>query len=341
MYFAKRLSFLTGSGVTLLDGLKIISSQNKSKIKAEIYDLMIRDVSNGYFLSTSMSKLGHFFSPFSIHIIKVGETSGILGQNLEYLAVELARKNELKRKIKSALVYPAFITLATFGITIMLTVYIFPKLLPIFQSIKITLPLSTRILISVSSFIKNYGWWLLAAVLILIAGFAYFHKRSKLLSAAVSFCELKMPIFKNIAKSYALANFCRTTGILLKSGVLITEAVHIAAETSGNAVYRNEFGKLKNMTASGTKLSRLFSENKYLFPDITAQMIAIGERTGNLPDTLMYLAHLHEQEVDEQTKNFAGAIEPVLMMAMGALVGLVAVSIISPIYEITQNLGRV
>jgi type II secretory pathway component PulF len=141
-----------------------------------------------------------------------------------------------------------------------------------------------------------------------------------------------------MAKSYNLANFCRTLGLLLKSGVHLADAMTMIAETTNNLAYRRSFEKISEAIVRGEPMSRQLSRDSNLFPDILPHMVAVGEATGNLSTTLLYLSELHEADVDDLTKNLSNAIEPILMIVMGLLVGFIAISIISPIYGITQNI---
>lgn len=337
-HFAKRLAFLSGSGATLIESLRILKKQNRSKSKEKIYEKMIDDVSNGHYLSSSMKRLSSAFGDFAVNIIQIGEASGVLSQNLNYLADELKKRDDLKRKMRSALIYPIFITISTVGITVLLTAYIFPKLLPIFQSIHVTLPLSTRMLIFISNFFHHY--WLAVFFGSIIVAIAYVGvwRKSEQFRLLIHSFVLRIPIFGGMIKSYSMANFSRTLGLLLKSGVPITQALTITADTASNGAYKREFKKLSKRVESGEKISSCLAESTDIIPDIVIEMIAIGETSGNLGEVLLYLAHFYEGEVDEGTKNFASVMEPMLMIVMGIIVGFVAVSIITPIYEVTKNL---
>lgn len=339
-HFAKRLAFLVKAGVPILDSLKILRRQTKSKSRSKIFDKIISDVSNGRFLSTSLKKLPNIFGDFAINIIKVGETSGTLDQNLNYLSEELKKKQALKQKIVGAFVYPIFITVATVGLTVLLTVFIFPKIRPIFDSLHVDLPISTKILIFVSDFLGNYGIYLLAGVATVIIAFLVLIKKSDYFHFIVDRLILRVPLFGKITQSYNMTNFCRTLGLLLKSGVRVTEALAITGDTTRNFVYKKECQNAAKSVMQGEKISKYLERRLELFPDIITQMIAIGESTGNLSETLVYLSELYESEVDDITKNLSSSIEPVLMIFMGLLVGFIAVSVITPIYEITQNLHR-
>lgn len=338
LFFAKRLSFLIKAGVPVLECLHLIRKQTKSKAKAKIFDSVIKDVSNGQQLSSSLAKFGGLFGEFSINIIRVGEMSGILSQNLAYLADELSKRHALQRKVIGTLVYPVFITVATLGITGMLTVFIFPKLMPIFTSLHVDLPLTTRVLIAISNFLSADWLWLFIAIIALagawffarrqFTGFQYFGDRTL----------LRVPLAGAVAQSYNLTNFCRTLGLLLRSGVHLTEAMAVTAQTTRNLVYRRAYERIAKNITKGETISRSLEKRRDIFPEMLGHMISIGETTGNLSGTLAYLAELYEGEVDELTKSLSSSIEPALMIVMGVLVGLIAVSVITPIYAITQHL---
>lgn len=336
--FAKRLSFLVKAGVPILESLQMLRRQTKSKSHGRIFDTVIADVSGGKFLSTSLGKFEHIFGNFAVNIIKVGETSGILSQNLNYLADELKKKQALRRKVIGALVYPIFITIATLGVTIMLTAYIFPKILPIFKSLHVALPLYTRILIFTSGAIRSYGLLMLGAMIVVGIALWLLIKKVKNAHVLVDRFVLKIPIVGAIALGYNMTNFCRTFGLLLKSGVPVVEALSITADTTPNLVYKKEFHSMARNVMRGEKISKHLEKYPRLFPDILTQMIAIGEATGNLSETLLYISELYENEVEDLTKNMSSSIEPVLMIFMGIIVGFVAISVITPIYAITQNL---
>ncbi|MDD4988826.1 MAG: type II secretion system F family protein [Candidatus Pacebacteria bacterium] len=338
IHFSKRLSFLIHGGVPIVESLYIIQKQNRSKGRAEFFETLIADVSSGQYLSTSLARFQNLFGAFAVNMIRVGETSGILDQNLEYLAHELEKKHLLKQKIVSALVYPIFVTIATLGLTLLLTAFIFPKILPIFTSLHITIPLTTRILIGVSVFLHLYGWWLVFSVLFFIGICAYLVKKFKRVRYWLDVALLKLPFVRKIVQSYAVANFCRTLGLLLKGGVTVSEAVVLTAESTNNLVFQEGLETLAKTVMKGERISSFFNENEKLFPDTLSQMVAVGETTGNLSNTFLYVAEMYEREVDDIARNLSGSVEPILMIIMGLLVGLVAVSVITPIYEITAHL---
>jgi len=287
-----------------------------------------------------MARFKNVFGEFAINLIKIGETGGILSQNLSYLAEELKKKHLLKRKVVGALVYPIIVTVATVGLVVVLTAYIFPKILPIFSGLKVTLPWSTRALMFVSTILRDHGLLILLALVVFFVGLVLTVKLSKHVRAVLDRVLLRLPIAGNIAKDYNLANICRTLGLLLRSHTRVVEAIGITALTSGNQSYRRVLERVAKGVSSGSKISRFLENEKRLFPEMMVHMVAVGETTGNLPETLLYLADMYEHDLDEATRNLSNSIEPALMVIMGLVVGFVAVSIITPIYQVTQNLGR-
>lgn len=337
-FFIKRLSFLIKAGVPMLESLVMIKDQTRKKGQKAILETVIADVSNGQYLSTSLAKFKHIFGDFSINIISFGESTGILSDNLVYLAEELKKKNNLRKKVLGAFVYPAVVTLATLGIVAFLMIYLFPKITPIFTSLHVALPLSTRIVIFFSNFLINHGFALFAFVVILVVAFVLSIKKIPIIHFYFDKLIMKIPTLGNVVKSYNLANTTRTMGLLLKSGSTLGETLTITTKVSGNLVYKKEFENMSKIVNRGERISVYLATNRDLFPDVLTQIVSVGERTGNLSNSFIYLSDLYESEVEEFTKNISTLIEPVLMIVMGILVGFIAISIITPIYSITQNL---
>lgn len=337
--FAKRMSFLIKAGVPIVECLTLIRSQTKNKGKGKVYDSIIADVSSGQHLATSLGKFSRLFGDFAVNLIRVGENTGGLSQNLAYLADELQKKQALQRKVIGALVYPLFITVATLGVTAMLTAYIFPKLMPIFMSLNVELPLTTRIMIATSAYLREWGILTFLGVVAFGGLLAVIRNKSEAFRMLGDRILLHIPFAGSITRSYNLTNFCRTLSLLLKSGIRVTQAIEITGETTKNRAYRAACAEISAKVMKGEPISSGLAAHPELYPDILIHMIAVGERTGSLSNTLSYLGELHESEVDDLTKTLSSSIEPVLMIVMGLLVGTIAVSVITPIYSITQHLS--
>jgi type IV pilus assembly protein PilC len=336
--FAKRLAFLIQAGIPMRESLVMIRSQTRKKFYASILDTIIYHVSNGQSLSVSLGRFKRTFGDFTINIIGFGEESGTLPENLEYIARELTKRQALRKKIIAAAVYPIIVGTAMVGIVVFLMVYLFPKIIPIFKSVNLDLPVSTRIIITVSDAVSRYGLIGLTLVVIISIIFLIVLKKSSSVRFYYNKALLKIPVIGKVIKDYNLANFTRTFGLLMKSGVNIIEALPILRKTTANPLYAGEFRTLSDTVARGEKISGCLEKTRELFPDTVTYLIAAGEQSGSLAASLLYLSEMYEGELDDFTRNLASAVEPVLMILVGAIVGFIAVSIITPIYGITQNL---
>ena len=338
--FAKRLAFLVRAGVPLVTGLQMIKKQMGSKRKTQILEFIIADVESGKDLATSLSRFRTMFGGFTINIVRAGESGGILHQNLNYLAEELKKRHALKKKVVGALVYPLFIMAATLVVAGLLVLFVFPKIIPVFKSLQFELPLSTKILLAVSSFLLAYGLWLILGVIVCMILFGILNRKVLPVRRIVHTIILHIPLLGKMVQTYQLTNFTRTLGLLLKSGIRITSALTIVSDTTENVLYREAFLKISDEVATGRKLSSELTKRSRLFTALVPEMVAIGETSGNLSETLLYLSDMYENELDELTRGLSNAIEPVLMIFMGLIVGFIAISIITPIYGITQSLSR-
>jgi type IV pilus assembly protein PilC len=304
----------------------------------KILETLIHDTANGMYLSASMEKYGQIFGQLFVNIVRVGEQSGTLTENLTYLAEELKKKHELVSRVRGALIYPGVILVATIGIVVTLMVAVFPKILPVFAGLNIKLPLSTRILIAATHFLTTYTFWLIIGVLVFFVAI-YFLSKQEWFKNFFDHSIMHVPVFGSMVMKVNLVNIARVLGLLLKSGVQIIEAVNITASALENRYYRHELRTAGETLRRGDFFSVYLAKNPNLFPPIFSNMIQVGENTGNLSENLVYLALYYEEDVDNFLKNLNSIIEPMLLLFMGLLVGFMALSVITPIYSISQSLS--
>lgn len=335
--FARHLSITIKAGLPLFEGLKIIRRQTVSRRMGRVLDRLIVEVNNGQSLANSLERHGGVFGDFFINIIRIGETSGSLAENLLYLSEELKKSKFLRSRIKSALIYPTIILIATIGIAALLIFFIFPKVLPIFGSLRIKLPLTTRILIIVSDFLLTRWRWILggAVAALLLIRLSFFLRGTR---AFLNRLVLYLPIVGRLTVDVNIANLSRIMGVLLKSGIKIVEAVTITSKTLSNLVYRRALENAAFRIQRGEQLAESLLKEKRLFPKLFANMVEIGENTGNLQDNLFYLSDYYTDEVDLRVHNLTTLLEPLLLIIMGSIVGFIALSIITPIYEVSSSL---
>lgn len=335
--FAKRLAILVKSGVSIISALDMLKRQSSSAGARQIIGHLRDCVEVGQPLAKAMESYRNVFGNFAVSMVHIGEMSGTLAQNLEYLANELKKKQELRRNVISALIYPAFIVAATIAIVVLLTAYVFPKILPVFQSFKAELPWSTKMLIAASWAMQHYWMYFLGGLAAFIV-LAVLLLRIPAVKLAFDRAVLRLPLIGSVFKGYFVANLSRTLGLLLKSDIGIIQALRITGDTSGSSAYRVAFERVIEGVARGESVSENMEKEKFLFPPLVSQMTGVGEMTGNLSSSLGYLSEIYEDDMNNTTKNLATSIEPALMIFMGVLVGFIALSIITPIYGITQNL---
>ena len=335
--FARHLSIIIKAGLPVFEGLKIIRRQTTSKKLVKIIDQLIYDVNNGQFLADSLGKYRNIFGDFFISIVRVGETSGTLAGNLTYLAEEMEKSKDLQSKVRSALIYPIIILIATLGITGLLVFFIFPKVIPVFTSLKVDLPPTTRAMIGSFNFVTNYGWYLLAALILVPVGFRLMMFVTKF-KYAMHRTMLYLPVVSPLVVNVNMTSFTRVLGILLKSGIKIVEAVTITSETFNNLAYQQALFEAAAEVQKGSQFSSSLNKQTRLFPPLLSGMIEIGENTGNLEENLAYLSEYYEKEVSTSIGNLTSFLEPALILIMGLIVGFVALSIITPIYSLTEGL---
>lgn len=335
--FARHLSIMVKAGMPILDAIKMLQKQTKSKSLKKILEHVADDVSNGQFMAVSLEKYRNIFGNLFINIIKVGESSGVLAENLLYLSDELQKKKELNKKVLGAMIYPIIILIATTGLVAMLTLFIFPKILPVFKSLGAQLPFATRVLIAISDFLKVYGLYTLGGTIIFLVLF-YGSLKIQQIRYVWHWCILRIPIVGSLSRSVNMASFSRTLGILLRSGVKIVEALNITSETLSNLVYQRQLNTMSNNIQKGEQISKYLALHEFLFPPMLTNMVSVGENTGNLSETLIYLSDFYESEVNDLTKNLSSVLEPLLILIMGGIVAFVAIAIITPIYGLTQHI---
>lgn len=337
--FTRHLGIIVKAGLPVLESLKIIRSQTVSSLMRKVVDQLMLDVESGRTLSDGLERYNHLFGDFFINIIRVGEASGTLSQNLFYLSDELKKSKELQSKIRSAMVYPAIVLIATLALTSFLTFFVFPKILPVFASLNVQLPVTTQIMIGTLNFFQSYGWQFIVGVAVLLVVMRWAFGKVEVFAYLFDQAIFYVPIVSKLDVSVNLANFTRVLGLLLKSGIKIDEAVKVTTNTFHNRVYHRYFAGANEIIRKGEQLADYLAARPRLFPQLATGIIKIGENTGNLEENLFYLSDYYTEEVDNELSNLTNLLEPFLLLFMGLLVGFVALSIITPIYSITQGLN--
>ncbi len=339
IFFARNLALLLKSGISLNEALTTLENSTNSASLKYIINQLNEDVQKGQFLADSLSKFEKTIGKFFIATIDVGERSGRLIDNLEKIAVELQKIAKLKSKVITTLIYPFFLILVMIAIVILVVYFLFPKILPIFDNLKIDLPTITKIFIGSVKFFLKYGYYLGGGFIIFFLSFIFLLKNEKFKFYFHKFL-ISLPLISPLLKNYYLAEFSRNFAILLESGIPVVEALKLSGESSGNYVYKKSFINASEYFVKGHTLSEFLEKEKKLFPYQFAKMIAIGERTGNLTNILLYLTENYEEEVSIGLERFVNLLEPMILIIVASIVAFMALAIVLPIYEISDKLSK-
>jgi len=337
MLFAKHMAVMIKAGLTIREAVVTIEEQVLSKNFKKILKNIISLLDNGEPLAGCLSRYPKIFNELFINMVKIGESSGTLEQNLNYLADHLEKSQALRSRVFSASLYPFLILIATFGLGGTLSIFILPRLVPLFDSFKVKLPLSTRILMLTVKTIQQYWFFVILGFTIFII-LILFLSNIKIIRKFYHKLFLSFPVIGILVRNTNLAQITRTLGTLLQSGITVVETIEITAKTTSNLIYKDILHNTSAKIKKGKSISSFLVLNPKLFPPTVSQMIRVGEKSGKLEETLKYLAEFYEKEVDNTTKNLSTILEPMLLITMGLVVAFVAVSIILPIYQITRSL---
>lgn len=342
--FIRHLATMIKSGISLVEALEIIFDQTTNQHFKKVIAAIIDQVKSGRTLSSALGRYPRIFDPLIINMLRAGEASGTLEANLWYLADELEDRLELRQKVRTAALYPSIVFLATIVLGVILAYFVLPKISHLFSNLNFELPLTTRILLATAAVLEKSGLYILIGVVVGVALFRFLVTR-KFAKPTWHLVLLKLPVLGGVLMHYNLALISRTLGTLLKSGLTIDQAITVTSETVSNVVYQRRLTSALVQVERGKRLADVLagfkdSRRKPLFPLMAVKMIGVGERSGQLAESLLYLADYFEREVDTTTKNLTTIVEPVLLLVIGLVVAFVALSVISPIYQITGQFNQ-
>lgn len=334
--FSRQLSVMIGATIPIVQALRILAQQTSNPVFVDKIVEMANDVDGGMKLSDSMAKHSKVFSNFFVAMVKSGETSGRLDEVLEYLADQMEKDYDLVSRIKGAMIYPVIILVGLVAVSILMMVYILPKLTPMLKESGAQLPAVTLWLIAISDFMSNYWMYLVLALLIFIFLFVFWTK-SQTGRVIWDGIKIKLPIFGPLFRKIYLVRFTRSLHTLIKGGVPISVALKITAEVVDNRAYADLINKTVAEVESGNSISTLFAKSP-LMPKMLAQMMIIGERTGRIDSILDKLSDFYSREINNLVGNLTTLIEPIILVLMGVGVAGIVAAIMLPMYKVAQNL---
>ena len=336
--FTQQMANLLSSGMPLTVALNSMTHLESKGISADVSKDLKQDVMEGRSLSDSMAKQPRIFSDLYVNMVRAGESSGALVEVLRRMADHFERFAQVQSKFTSALVYPAFVAVVGIAIMFFFMTYMLPKFMSIFEGMNVPLPMMTQILVSISHIFAGY-WWLMLAVV--IAGVILF-KRFQATEEGrrqIDHWRMNAPVFGKVVKLNIFGQFARTLSTLLENGVPVLTALKITEQIIPNSIVKEAIAKTREEVTDGKTIAQPLARSK-LFPQLMVDLVKIGEDTGDVPGALKNVADTYENELSIALRVMTNMIEPVLIIVMAVLVGLLLLSVLSAMFAITANIAR-
>jgi len=332
--FSRQLATMVDAGIPLVGALDILGEQSENKTFTGIVISVRNDVEAGSSLSDAMARHKKVFSELFVNMVKAGESSGMLDEILDRVAIYMEKTSSLQRKIKSAMVYPAVVTSMAVGITLLLLLKVIPVFKGIFEGFGSQLPTPTLILITISDALQKYfivGLAVIIGVTIAVGKYVKTEK-GKLRSDALI---LKLPVFGTLFRKVAISKFTRTLSTLMKSGVPILAALEIVGKTSGNKVVEKAIEQVRLHVREGEGISDPLARAK-IFPPMVTRMVSVGEQTGELEKMLSKIADFYDEQVDASVSALTSMMEPLIIAFLGLVIGSIVICMFLPIFKLTS-----
>ena len=335
--FSRELATLIESGVNILNALQLLGEQNANSAFKKIITELISELRGGNSFSMAVSKYPQIFSQTYCQVMKASERSGNLETGLKHIAEFMDKQAAAKKKIKGAMAYPILLGVMGIGVSVILLTVALPPLVGLFSTLNATLPLQTRLLMGLSNFMSDYKLHLLLG-LIAFAGLVFASLKFPEGKLVFDKLLLRTPFIGPIVLARNMYHFCYTTGLLLKAGLHLPEIMDIVVPSVGNRVVHKALMELREKLIQGQGLSQPMAEIG-LFPSLMVEMVAVGEKTGDLEVMISNIANRYEHLVEDRINGLVKIIEPAMTVLSGLLVGFIALSFIGPLYSIVGSMG--
>ncbi len=332
---------MLNAGLSLTEALNALHEETRTKTMKKIIAKILVAVESGVPLWRSMSNT-YFFTPYEIALIHIGEDAGNLAKNMTYLAEQQEKDHALKQKVKMAMIYPTIVLIMVFIIVMGLGMFVLPSLIQVLFSLNVELPITTRIIIKVTNFFEGYGVQFITGCIGTFIGVSLLSKYTsfRIITQWIAF---HIPGIGRLAREATIAHFGVILGGMLRAGVPLIESLESLIEVTQIVSYKNFYRKLLHHISLGDSFSKSFSVinvTKKRLPVSVQQLVMTGEKSGTLSTTLLKIAEIYEKKAEETAEKLPIILEPLLLLFIGALVGTIAFSIITPIYGVVGNVGR-
>jgi type IV pilus assembly protein PilC len=332
----REFSTFLNSKIPLDEALTGLISQMKNGKLKNIFTDIQKNIREGASLSHALKKHSNLFSDMIISMVKVGEETGNLDLVLSRISDFLEERNAFKNRIKTIMTYPVFMIIVAFFVVIFILSFIIPTITRIFTEISINLPVLTKILIGVANFFKNFWLYLIFLIFLIsftVRNFLRTDKGKKIIEKII----WKVPFFNDIFLKREIINFSKTLSTLINGGVDIIESLNISKDVLISSNIKKEIEEISQFVSKGSSISSAFSKSKY-FPYLFTQLIGAGERSGNLSEMLDKIGDIYEEELSQKSTRFVTFLEPFMILFMGGIIGFIVISVLLPIFQISQSI---
>ncbi len=332
--FSRQLATMVDAGIPLAGALDILGEQMENKTFSAVIIGIRNDIETGLSLSEGLTKHKDVFSQLFINMVKAGESSGMLDEILDRLAVYLEKTSSLQRKIKSAMIYPAVVSCMALGITLLLLLKVIPVFRGIFEGFGAALPVPTMVLLAISDALRKYFIIVAAGTTVVIVAVARYIKTE---TGRLQFDTLllRLPVFGILFTKVAVGKFTRTLSTLIKSGVPILAALEIVGKTSGNKLVERAIDNVRANVREGESVAEPLARAK-IFPSMVTRMVSVGEKTGELEKMLSKIADFYDEQVDAAVASLTSVMEPFIIAFLGIVIGSIVICMFLPIFKITS-----
>lgn len=337
IFFTRNVATMLEAGIALDQAVRITSEQTTNeKFKRVLLDLHKR-IQGGQPFHVALAEHRKYFSDFFISMIRVGEMSGKLDGVLTYLLEQQERDFDLRSKARGAMIYPSIIISALLIIVTFMMIFVVPKIIGVLTQYSVKLPLATRVLIGVSTFLLHYGLYLVPVLVLVVIGFQRW-KRTKRGKWVWDSFVLRLPRVGGIVKEFNVARFSRSLTSLLRSGIAIDQALDLAASVTANSHYQRAARSGIKFVRRGIPLAEVMKGHAKLYPVMASRMVEVGEKSGKLDSMVGRVATFYEKSVSTSLENLSSVIEPVLLLSIGLVVGFIAIAVLTPIWKFSETI---
>ena len=334
--FTRQLATMMKAGLPLMQAFEIVARGHSNPSMTEMLMQVRSDVEQGSALGKSFSKYPKYFDRFYCNLVSAGESGGVLESLLDKLAVYKEKTQAIKKKVKTALTYPIAIIVVAIALIFIMMMFVLPAFKEVYANMGAELPRLTQLVMSLSDLFVDYGWIMIILLIVSAFGLYKLHEKSPTFQKRIDALILRLPVFGTIVRKATIARWARTTSTLFAAGVPLVEVLDSVAGASGNILYEEATQDIRAKVTQGLSLTSSMQSTD-MFPNMVIQMAAIGEESGSLDDMLNKAAEFYEDEVDNSVSRLSALMEPIIMVVLGSLIGILLIAMYLPLF----NLGNV